>query len=222
VEHGSEAVGCLKGKAKVSAPTLDRARASRHIVAMLIETEATPNPATLKFLPGRSVMDAGTRDFASPEEAEASPLAEALFGLGDVTGVFFGRDFVSVTAAPGVDWSSLKPDVLALLMDHFTAQIPLFRAGRADFSVPAEESFAENPEDADIVAQIKDLIDTRVRPAVANDGGDIVYRGFDKGKVYLQMQGACSGCPSSSATLKNGIEQLLRYYVPEVTEVRAV
>jgi Fe-S cluster biogenesis protein NfuA len=189
---------------------------------MLIETEATPNPATLKFLPGRTVMDAGTRDFATPEEAEASPLAEALFGLGDVTGVFFGRDFVSVTAGPGVEWRGLKPDVLAILMDHFTAQMPLFRAGRADFAVPAEESFAENPEDADIVAQIKDLIDTRVRPAVANDGGDIVYRGFDKGKVFLQMQGACSGCPSSSATLKNGIEQLLRYYVPEVTEVRAV
>lgn len=189
---------------------------------MLIETEATPNPATLKFLPGRTVMDAGTRDFATPEEAEASPLAEALFGLGDVTGVFFGRDFVSVTCAPGAEWRDLKPDVLALLMDHFTAQMPLFRQGRADFAVPAGESFAENPEDADIVAQIKDLIETRVRPAVANDGGDIVYRGFDKGRVYLAMQGACSGCPSSTATLKNGIEQLLRYYVPEVTEVRAI
>lgn len=191
--------------------------------AMLIETEATPNPATVKFLPGRIVMDAGTRDFATPEEAEASPLAAALFDLGDVTGVFFGRDFVSVTAAPGVSWSDLKPDVLALLMDHFTAQMPLFRGGGADFSVPAEEeTFADDPADADIVAQIRELIDTRVRPAVANDGGDIVYRGFDKGKVFLRMQGACSGCPSSTATLKNGIEQLLRHYVPEVTEVRAV
>lgn len=191
--------------------------------AMLIETEATPNPATVKFLPGRIVMDAGTRDFATPEEAEASPLATALFDLGDVTGVFFGRDFVSVTAAPGVNWSELKPDVLALLMDHFTAQMPLFRTGGADFSVPAEEeSFTDDPADADIVAQIRELIDTRVRPAVANDGGDIVYRGFDKGKVFLRMQGACSGCPSSTATLKNGIEQLLRHYVPEVTEVRAV
>ncbi|MDR6788193.1 Fe-S cluster biogenesis protein NfuA [Sphingomonas sp. BE138] len=191
---------------------------------MLIETEATPNPATLKFLPGRVVMDAGTRDFATPEEAEASPLADALFALGDVTGVFFGRDFVSVTAAPGAEWRDLKPDVLAILMDHFTAQMPLFRTGGAGFSVPAEEeaTFAEDPADADIVAQIKDLIETRVRPAVANDGGDIVYRGFDKGKVFLRMQGACAGCPSSSATLKNGIEQLLRYYVPEVTEVRAV
>lgn len=190
---------------------------------MLIETEATPNPATLKFLPGRTVMDAGTRDFATPEEAEASPLAEALFNLGDVTGVFFGRDFISVTAAPGVEWAGLKPDVLGLLLDHFTANMPLFRQGTAaGFSVPPEESFTDDPEDADIVAQIKELIETRVRPAVANDGGDIVYRGFDKGKVYLQMQGACSGCPSSTATLKNGIEQLLKYYVPEVTEVRAV
>ena len=190
---------------------------------MLIETEATPNPATLKFLPGRAVMPAGTRDFESPEAAEASPLATALFDLGDVTGVFFGGDFVSVTAAPGVSWASLKPDVLALLGEHFTAQMPLFRPGTAAFSVPAAEAaFAERPEDADIVAQIKDLIDTRVRPAVANDGGDIVYHGYDDGKVFLQMQGACAGCPSSSATLKNGIEQLLRYYVPEVTEVRAV
>jgi len=191
---------------------------------MLIETETTPNPATLKFLPGRNVMDAGTRDFATPEEAEASPLAEALFGLGDVTGVFFGKDFVSVTAAPGVEWPHLKPDVLGLLLDHFSAGMPLFKPGNAGgIAVPAGESmFAEDPADADIVVQIKELIETRVRPAVANDGGDIIYRGFDKGKVYLQMQGACSGCPSSTATLKNGIEQLLKHYVPEVTEVRAV
>ena len=195
------------------------------MAGMLIETEATPNPATLKFLPGRIVMDAGTRDFATPEEAEASPLAEMLFALGDVTGVFFGRDFVSVTAAPGVDWVSLKPDVLAILLDHFAANMPLFRQGSAGFSVPAgddEPVTTDDPADAEIVAQIRELIDTRVRPAVANDGGDIVYRGFDKGKVYLRMQGACAGCPSSSATLKNGIEQLLKYYVPEVTEVRAV
>lgn len=193
------------------------------MAAMLIETETTPNPATLKFLPGRIVMDAGTRDFATPEEAEASPLAEMLFALGDVTGVFFGRDFVSVTAAPGVAWTELKPDVLAILLDHFAANMPLFRQGSAGFSVPAdEEALSDDPADADIVAQIRELIDTRVRPAVANDGGDIVYRGFDKGKVYLRMQGACAGCPSSSATLKSGIEQLLKYYVPEVTEVRAV
>ena len=194
------------------------------MAAMLIETESTPNPATLKFLPGRTVMDAGTRDFATPEEAEASPLADALFGLGDVTGVFFGRDFVSVTAAPGTDWRDLKPDVLAILLDHFAAQMPLFRPATANFGVPAgdEAGIADDPADAEIVAQIRELIDTRVRPAVANDGGDIVYRGFDKGKVFLRMQGACAGFPSSSATLKNGIEQLLRHYVPEVTEVRAV
>lgn len=188
---------------------------------MLIETETTPNPATLKFLPGETVTAQGTRDFASPEEAEASPLAEAIFTLGDVTGVFFGRDFVSVTIAPGADWRDVKADVVGILMDHFSAHMPLFRQGAADFAVPAE-TFADDPADADIVAQIRDIIDTRVRPAVANDGGDIVYRGFDKGKVYLAMHGACAGCPSSTATLKNGIEQLLRYYVPEVTEVRAV
>lgn len=191
---------------------------------MLIETETTPNPATLKFLPGRIVMDAGTRDFATPEEAEASPLADALFSLGDVTGVFFGHDFVSVTKAPGSEWAMLKPDVLGLLLDHFAGQMPLFHtAGTAGFAVPAEDAaLTDDPADADIVEQIKELIETRVRPAVANDGGDIVYRGFDQGKVYLRMQGACAGCPSSSATLKNGIEQLLKYYVPEVTEVRAV
>jgi Fe-S cluster biogenesis protein NfuA len=203
--------------------TLDPGAGPRHMPVMLIETEATPNPATLKFLPGRVVMDAGTRDFATPEEAEVSPLAEALFDLGDVTGVFFGRDFVSVTIAPGADWRDAKPDVLSILLDHFSAHMPLFRTASADFSVPAEaETFTDDPADAEIVAQIRELIDTRVRPAVANDGGDIVYRGFDKGKVYLRMQGACAGCPSSSATLKNGIEQLLRHYVPEVTEVRAV
>jgi Fe-S cluster biogenesis protein NfuA len=190
---------------------------------MLIETETTPNPATLKFLPGRAVMDTGSRDFANPEDAEASPLAEALFGLGDVTGVFFGRDFISVTAAPGVEWSGLKPDVLGILLDHFSANMPLFHAASADFAVPSadEEYPLDDPSDAEIVDQIKELIETRVRPAVANDGGDIVYRGFQRGIVYLQLQGACSGCPSSSATLKNGIEQLLKHYVPEVTEVRA-
>jgi Fe-S cluster biogenesis protein NfuA len=193
------------------------------MTAMLIETETTPNPATLKFLPGRTVMDMGTRDFAAPEEAAASPLAETLFGLGDVTGVFFGHAFVSVTAAPGVDWTHLKSDVLNVLLDHFSANMPLFKpASAAGISVPAENSFTDDPADADIVDQIKDLIETRVRPAVASDGGDIVYRGFQQGKVYLQLQGACAGCPSSSATLKNGIESLLKYYVPEVTEVLAV
>jgi Fe-S cluster biogenesis protein NfuA len=188
---------------------------------MLIETETTPNPATLKFLPGRPVMTGGTRDFATPEEAEASPLADALFGLGDVEGVFFGSDFVSVTAAPGSDWRNLKPNVLAVLLDHFSGDMPLFRAGSAA-EIAIDDGVQDDPEDADIVAQIKELIDTRVRPAVANDGGDIVYRGFQEGTVFLKMQGACAGCPSSTATLKQGIEQLLKYYVPEVTEVRAV
>jgi Fe-S cluster biogenesis protein NfuA len=194
-----------------------------HIRGMLIETELTPNPSTIKFLPGTVVMDTGTRDFASPEEAEASPLAEALFTLGDVTGVFFGHSFISVTAAPGVEWASLKPDVLGILLDHFSANMPLFKPAAAGFSVPSGDADypLDDPEDADIVVQIKELIETRVRPAVANDGGDIVYRGFQKGVVFLQMQGACAGCPSSSATLKNGIEQLLKHYVPEVTEVRA-
>jgi len=190
---------------------------------MLIETETTPNPATLKFLPGQVVMESGTRDFADADEAEASPLAEALFTLGDVTGVFFGRDFISVTAGPGTNWSDLKPDVLSILLDHYTAHLPLFKPAAAGFSVPTadEEYPLDDPADEEIVDQIKELIETRVRPAVANDGGDIVYRGFQRGIVYLQMQGACAGCPSSSATLKNGIEQLLKHYVPEVTEVRA-
>ena len=192
---------------------------------MLIETEATPNPQTVKFLPGQAVMSGGTRDFATPEEAAASPLANALFRLGDVTGVFFGRDFVSVTAAPGIDWATLKPDVMMVMLDHFASGAPLFAhvqtAGNG-IAVPDDSGFADDPADADIIEQIKDLIETRVRPAVANDGGDIIYRGFDRGKVYLQMQGACAGCPSSTMTLKNGIEQMLKYYVPEVTEVLSV
>lgn len=188
---------------------------------MLIETESTPNPATVKFLPGRQVMTAGTRDFASPEEAAASPLAEALFGLGTVEGVFFGRDFVSVTATPGNDWRELKAQVLGVLLDHFASEAPLFHAGSAD-GIDVADDVADNPEDAEIVSQIKELIETRVRPAVARDGGDIVYRGFDHGTVYLAMHGACSGCPSSTATLKQGIESLLKHYVPEVTEVLAV
>jgi Fe-S cluster biogenesis protein NfuA len=189
---------------------------------MFIETETTPNPATLKFLPGRTVMSAGTRDFANEEEARASPLAGALFDLGDVTGVFFGRDFISVTAGPGVPWTGLRTDVVSILLDHFSADMPLFRDVAATDEAPPAGGLADDPADADIVAQIRELIETRVRPAVANDGGDIVYQGFQRGTVYLRMQGACSGCPSSTATLKNGIEQLLKHYVPEVTEVRAV
>jgi len=190
---------------------------------MFIETETTPNPATLKFLPGRTVMPSGTRDFASPEDAEASPLAQALFDTGEVTGVFFGGQFVSVTAAPGAGWGSLKAQVVAVLLDHFISEAPLFAGSDASgIAVPAEdEDMGDDPADADIVDQIKDLLETRIRPAVANDGGDIRYRGFREGVVYLQMQGACSGCPSSTATLKQGIEGLLKHYVPEVTEVRA-
>ena len=169
---------------------------------MYIETETTPNPATLKFLPGEQVMAAGTREFTDEEQAAASPLAEALFSLGDVTGVFYGRDFVSVTAAPGVDWSQLKPQVASMLLDHFVSGAPLFAGPDASgIAVPAEdELFEDNPADADVVEQIKDLIETRVRPAVANDGGDIVYPGFREGVVYLTMQGACSGCPSSGCS----------------------
>jgi Fe-S cluster biogenesis protein NfuA len=190
---------------------------------MFIETETTPNPATLKFLPGEPVMTAGTREFANEEDAAASPLAQALFSLGDVTGVFFGRDFISVTAGEGASWSALKPQVVSVLLDHFVSGAPLFAGGDASgIAVPADdEDLGDDPADADIVAQIKDLIETRVRPAVANDGGDIIYRGYREGVVYLTMQGACSGCPSSSATLKQGIEGLLKHYVPEVTEVRA-
>jgi Fe-S cluster biogenesis protein NfuA len=191
---------------------------------MFIETETTPNPASLKFMPGKPVMPSGTREFASPEAAEASPLAQAIFDTGEVTGVFFGTDFVTVTAAPGVDWSALKPQVISILLDHFVSEAPLFTPGTAGgFSVPAEDDFVveDDPANADIVDQIKELLETRVRPAVAGDGGDIQYRGFREGVVYLQMQGACSGCPSSTATLKHGIEGLLKHYVPEVVEVRA-
>jgi Fe-S cluster biogenesis protein NfuA len=191
---------------------------------MLIQTETTPNPATLKFLPGRAVMEAGTRDFATPEDADSSPLASAIFSTGEVEGVFFGRDFISVTAAPGAEWRQLKPEVLSVLLDHFSSGAPLFNPGSAGgISVPPPGSeIAEDPADSEIVAQIKELIETRVRPAVAQDGGDIVYRGYAKGTVFLALHGACSGCPSSTMTLKNGIEGLLKHYVPEVEAVEAV
>ncbi len=189
---------------------------------MMIETELTPNPATLKFLPGQSVMPSGTRDFATAEEANVSPLAEALFALGDVTGVFFGRDFISVTIGAGARWADAKPDVLGVLLDHFSAHMPLFKPAAAQFSVPAADAHTDDPADSDIIEQIQDLIETRARPAVANDGGDIIYQGYNQGRVYLKMQGACAGCPSSTATLKQGIESLLKHYVPEVTEVLAV
>ena len=190
---------------------------------MLIQTETTPNPSTLKFLPGERVMESGTRDFATPEDAEASPLAEALFSTGDVSGVFFGRDFISVTAAPSVEWKDLKPQVLTVLLDHFSSGAPLFRpASAGGISVAPDAGFEDDPADADLIAEIRELIETRVRPAVAQDGGDIVYRGYKDGTVYLAMHGACSGCPSSTMTLKSGIESLLKHYVPEVEAVEAV
>ena len=190
---------------------------------MLIRTEQTPNPATRKFLPGQEVRGAGTRDFADAESAEASPLAEALFDSGMVEGVFYGRDFISVTAAPGVSWTDLEPLVLETLLDHFVSGAPLFAGGTAaGIQIAVDEDFEEKPEDADIIDQIKELIETRVRPAVAQDGGDIVYKGYRDGHLYLSMHGACSGCPSSTVTLKRGIESLIRHYVPEVETVEAV
>ena len=183
---------------------------------MFIETEGTPNPATLKFLPGREVMGtSGTADFASAEAATRSPLATRIFALGGVARVFLGGDFVTVTQTEAADWAQLRPQVLGAIMDHFMAGLPVLDS---DGDAEAEEF---DDADAEIVDQIKELIETRVRPAVAGDGGDIRYRGFRDGVVYLTMQGACSGCPSSSATLKHGIESLLKHYVPEVTEVRA-
>ncbi len=191
---------------------------------MLIRTEQTPNPATRKFLPGQAVIETGTRDFADAEAAEASPLASALFESGLVEGVFYGRDFISVTAAPGASWTDLEPLVLETLLDHFVSGAPLFTPGSAAGIHVADEPPAidENPEDAEIIDQIKELIETRVRPAVAQDGGDIVYKGYRDGRLYLSLHGACSGCPSSTVTLKRGIESLIRHYVPEVETVEAV
>ena len=190
---------------------------------MLIRTEQTPNPATRKFLPDQIVMEAGTRDFAEAESAEISPLAKALFDSGLVEGVFYGRDFVSVTAAPGVSWTDLEPLVLETLLDHFISGAPWFIAGSAaGIHVADDTNFEEDPADADIIDQIKELIETRVRPAVAQDGGDIAYKGYRDGHLYLSMHGACSGCPSSTVTLKRGIESLIRHYVPEVESVEAV
>ena len=189
---------------------------------MLIRTEQTPNPATRKFLPGQTVMEAGTRDFADEQSAKASPLANALFESGMVEGVFFGRDFISVTAVPGASWTDVEPIVVETLLDHFVSGAPLFAPGTAAGIHIAGDDFQDDPEDAEIIEQIQDLIETRVRPAVAQDGGDIVYRGYKDGTLFLAMQGACAGCPSSAITLKRGIESLIRHYVPEVESVEAV
>ncbi|WP_413873963.1 NifU family protein [Albidovulum sp.] len=184
---------------------------------MFIQTESTPNPATLKFLPGLTVLDAGTADFPAPDTAAKSPLARRIFAVDGVTGVFLGSDFVTVTKAETVLWDHIRPAILGAIMEHFHSGQPAIEGERAE-SAHAEQ---DGP-DADIVKQIKELLDTRVRPAVAQDGGDITFHGFDRGVVYLHMQGACAGCPSSTLTLKMGIENLLRHYIPEVTEVRPV
>jgi Fe-S cluster biogenesis protein NfuA len=184
---------------------------------MFIQTEATPNPATLKFLPGRTVLAAGTLDMRDRAEAARSPLAERLFGIKGVGGVFFGADFITVSKTDG-EWQQLKPAILGAIMEHFMSGEPLVRADAG--AAPDEASEFYEAADADTVATIKELIETRVRPAVANDGGDITFRGFKDGVVYLNMKGACSGCPSSTATLRHGIQNLLRHFVPDVTEVR--
>ena len=190
---------------------------------MLIRTEQTPNPATRKFLPGQPVMDSGSRDFPDGQAAQASPLAAELFATGNVEGVYYGRDFISVTAASSASWPELEPEVVGMLLDHFVSGAPLFNsASAAGIQIADAPAVDEDPADADIIDQIKELIETRVRPAVAQDGGDIIYRGYAKGTLYLGLQGACQGCPSSAITLKNGIESLIRHYVPEVETVEAV
>jgi Fe-S cluster biogenesis protein NfuA len=187
---------------------------------MFIQTEATPNPATLKFIPGRTVLDGGTMEFASRDTAMRSPLAARLFDVTGVTGVFYGSDFITVTKDGG-DWQHLKPAILGAIMEHYMSGAPLLADGSAasdEMQDEEDEFFSE--EDAETVEIIKDLIETRVRPAVANDGGDITFRGFKDGIVYLNMKGACSGCPSSTATLQHGIQNLLKHFVPDVVEVR--
>ena len=184
---------------------------------MFIQTEETPNPATLKFLPGRVVLEVGTANFASPDAAAPSPLAERLFGVEGVTNVFFGTDFITVTKSDEKEWYLMKPAILGVIMEHYTSGRPVLLEQAA---MTADQTGSE--DDDEIVAQIRELIDTRVRPAVAQDGGDIVFQGFDAGIVYLHMQGACAGCPSSTATLKMGIENMLKHYIPEVVEVRAL
>ncbi|SFR41018.1 NifU family protein [Litoreibacter janthinus] len=185
---------------------------------MFIQTESTPNPATLKFLPGQTVLEMGTADFPSADTAGKSPLANRIFAVDGVTGVFLGNDFVTVTKADAMDWDHIKPAILGAVMEHFQSGQPALEGDGAGNGGHAEHT----GEDGAIVNQIKELLDTRVRPAVAQDGGDITFHGFERGVVYLHMQGACAGCPSSTLTLKMGIENLLRHYIPEVVEVRPV
>ena len=181
---------------------------------MFIQTEDTPNPLTMKFLPGRTVMDSGTANFPDSDSADISPLARRLFDVAGVTGVFLGRDFISVTRSPENDWQMMKPVLLGVIMEHFVTGAPVM-------SVRVDEP-ASDEADSEVVAQIKELLDTRVRPAVAQDGGDIVFHSYRNGVVSLAMQGACHGCPSSTMTLKMGIENLLKHYIPDVVEVRPV
>jgi Fe-S cluster biogenesis protein NfuA len=185
---------------------------------MFIQTEATPNPATLKFLPGQTVLETGTADFPSAESTEKSPLASRIFAVQGVNGVFFGNDFVTVTKTDTAEWDHIKPAILGAIMEHYQSGSP---AMEGESPVASGHADHDGP-DGEIVGQIKELLDTRVRPAVAQDGGDITFHGFDQGIVYLHMQGACAGCPSSTLTLKMGIENLLRHYIPEVLEVRPV
>ncbi|MGH1350698.1 MAG: NifU family protein [Methyloligellaceae bacterium] len=186
---------------------------------MFIQTEATPNPVTLKFIPGKAVLDSGTRDFRSAEEASGSPLATRLFEINGVTGVFLGSDFISVTKEEG-EWQHLKPSILGVIMEHYMSGAPVVDDGSVGAESASEEDF--DPADGEIVDTIKELLETRVRPAVAQDGGDIVFRRYQEGIVYLHMQGACAGCPSSTATLRHGIENLLKHFIPEIQEVRPV
>ena len=186
---------------------------------MFIQTEATPNPATMKFLPERTVLETGTLDIRNRDDAAQSPLAQRLFDVPGVTGVFYGSDFVTVTKDDS-DWQHLKPAILGAIMEHYMSGAPLLNDASAGEDESADEFF--DSADAETVATIKELIDTRVRPAVANDGGDITFRGFKDGVVFLNMKGACSGCPSSTATLRHGIQNLLRHFIPDVVEVRPV
>lgn len=187
---------------------------------MFIQTETTPNPATLRFLPGKPVLPEGTLDMREPRGADRSPLAQALFGIEGVAGVFYGSDFITVTKTDDVDWQALKPSVLGLIMEHFTSGAPLLAAGEAHDGDEAGEFF--DADDSEIVDTIKDLLETRVRPAVASDGGDIKFKGFRDGTVYLAMKGSCQGCPSSTATLKHGIQNLLQHFIPEVSAVEQI
>jgi Fe-S cluster biogenesis protein NfuA len=189
---------------------------------MFIQTEETPNPATMKFLPGRDVMGEGTLDIASSADAAQSPLAEILFGIEGVRGIFLGKDFITITKSDTKNWAAMKPPVLTAIMEHFTANKPIVAIAIAGGIALAEPQQSSNAEDAAIIAKIRDLLDHKIRPAVAQDGGDITFQSYDDGVVYLNLKGSCAGCPSSSMTLKAGVENMLRHYVPEVREVRQV